>query len=189
MKQIENLVNLFISVVLITFVSCNRADTPEEILSRHPRILLLEGEEEMIKKSLETSRVWKDMHEAILGKSDAIISLTPVERELTGRRLLGKSREALRRIFYLSYSYRMTGDEKYAERAEKEMLAAAGFNDWNPAHFLDVGEMTMALAIGYDWLYHKLSPGSREIIREAILKKGLEPSFDSDYNRFSQCRA
>ncbi len=184
MKQIENLVNLFISAVLITFVSCNRADTPEEILSRHPRILLLEGEEEMIKKSLETSRVWKDMHEAILGKSDAIISLPPVERELTGRRLLGKSREVLRRIFYLSYSYRMTGDDKYAERAEKEMLAAAGFSDWNPSHFLDVGEMTMALAIGYDWLYHKLSPGSREIIREAILTKGLEPSFDSDYNRF-----
>ncbi len=184
MKSIEDIVKLFTLVVLATWVSCNSADTPDDILSRHPRILLFEGEEEIIKKSVEANPVWKEMHEAILAESDAIIGLTPVERELTGRRLLGKSREALRRIFYLSYSYRMTGEDKYFQRAEKEMLAAAGFSDWNPSHFLDVGEMTMALAIGYDWLYHELSPGSREIIREAILKKGLEPSFDPDYNWF-----
>ena len=184
MKTIKSLVKPFILVVLATCFSCNRADTPEDILSRHPRILLIEGEEEIIKKSVEANLIWKEMHETILGESDAIISLPPVERELTGRRLLGKSREALRRIFYLSYSYRMNGNEKYVERAEKEMLAAAGFSDWNPSHFLDVGEMTMAMAIGYDWLYHELSPLSREIIREAILKKGLEASLDPDYNWF-----
>jgi hypothetical protein len=150
--------------------------TPESFFSK--------GEEEIIKKSVEASPVWKKMHEAILNESDAIINLAPVERELTGRRLLSISREALRRIFYLSYSYRMTAQEKYFQRAEREMLAVAGFSDWNPSHFLDVGEMTMALAIGYDWLYHELSPGSREIIREAILKKGLEPSFNPDYNGF-----
>ena len=31
------------------------------------------------------------------------------------------------------------------------MLTAARFEDWNPSHFLDVAEMTFALAIGYDW--------------------------------------
>ena len=39
------------------------------------------------------------------------------------------------------------------ERLEEEMLAAAGFSDWNPGSFLDVAEMTTALAIGYDWLH------------------------------------
>ena len=72
----------------------------------------------------------------------------------------------------------MTGQKKYALRAEQEMLAAAAFSDWNPSHFLDVGEMTMALAIGYDWLYDKLSPASREIIRTAIVEKGLKASLD-----------
>jgi hypothetical protein len=37
------------------------------------------------------------------------------------------------------------------------MLAAAAFSDWNPSHFLDVAEMTAALAIGYDWLYEEVS--------------------------------
>ncbi len=85
MKPIENFVKLFILVVLVACFSCNRADTPEDILSRHPRILLFEGEEVIIMKSVEADPVWKDMHEAILGESDAIISIPPVERELIGR--------------------------------------------------------------------------------------------------------
>jgi len=40
----------------------------------------------------------------------------------------------------------------------------------------------MAMAIGYDWLYDYLSPASRSTVKEAILKKGLEPSLDSKYN-------
>ena len=57
------------------------------------------------------------------------------------------------------------------------MLAAAEFSDWNPSHFLDVGEMTLALAIGYDWLYDQLTEKERETIAEAIIEKGLKPSF------------
>lgn len=160
----------------------------EKPLPGHPRILLLEGEERIIKQSIADNPTWQQMHEAIVTESDHIIDLPALERTMVGRRLLGTSREALRRVFYLSYSYRMTGEEKYAERAESEMLAAAEFTDWNPSHFLDVGEMTMALAIGYDWLFDQLSPESRETIREAILEKGLEPSFDLDYNWFLEAR-
>lgn len=69
--------------------------------------------------------------------------------------------------------YLMTDDEIYAKRAEEEMLAAAAFEDWNPSHFLDVGEMTAALAIGYDWLYGFLSDESRTKIADAIIRKGL----------------
>jgi hypothetical protein len=75
----------------------------------------------------------------------------------------------------LSAAYRLTGDRAFAERAEKEMLAVAAFTDWNPSHFLDVGEMTAALAIGYDWLNDVLPPETRTLIRAAIVKKGLEP--------------
>jgi hypothetical protein len=38
--------------------------------------------------------------------------------------------------------------------------------------------MTMALAIGYDWLFDRLPEDSRETIRAAILGKGLQPSLD-----------
>ncbi len=149
---------------------------------QHPRILLLKGEEQQIQRAIESNAVWKKMHEAILKECDRIIDLPPVERIQIGRRLLDKSREALRRIFQLSYAYRMTGQEKYLARCEKEMLAIANFSDWNPSHFLDVAEMTMAVSIGYDWLYPKLSDESRKIIREAIVSKGLNQSLDPKYN-------
>ena len=90
--------------------------------------------------------------------------------------MLGRCRSVLERVCMCSYMYYVTGEEVYARRAEKEMLAAANFTDWNPKHFLDVGEMTTALAIGYDWLYDWLSPESRKIIEDAIIEKGLKAS-------------
>ncbi|HEY4209105.1 MAG TPA: heparinase II/III family protein [Puia sp.] len=148
----------------------------------HPRILLLKGEENAVKKTISGDKIWNKMQQAILDESDRIISLPPVERIKIGRRLLDKSREALRRLFFLSYAYRTTKDHKYLQRAEKEMMAIAAFSDWNPTHFLDVAEMTMAMSIGYDWLYDGLSKDERSAIREAILHKGIEPSLDPQYS-------
>lgn len=154
----------------------------KEELASHPRILMLEGEEKEIHKLLETDTLWAAMHTDMLKESDRIIDLPLLERKQVGMRLLFVSREALRRIFFLSYSYRMTEDGKYAQRAEQEMLAVSGFRDWNPSHFLDVAEMTLGVAIGYDWLYYQLSDESRKIIRDAIVQKGLNPSMDEKYN-------
>ena len=61
------------------------------------------------------------------------------------------------------------------------MLAAAAFTDWNPSHFLDVAEMTAALAIGVDWLHDGLDEPTRATIRRAIVEKGLRPSLTNDH--------
>ncbi|MEX0778613.1 MAG: heparinase II/III family protein [Balneolales bacterium] len=195
MKKTNSIIQILSVFLLITLISCSTGENDpgsenksDEFLPNHPRIMLLEGEENDIKQSIQDSPTWGKMHDAILAESDNIVNSPELEREMIGRRLLGTSRKALRNIFYLSYSYRLSGEEKYLDRAEREMLAAANFSDWNPSHFLDVGEMTMALAIGYDWLHDELSTESKGIIREAILKKGLEPSFDSDFNWFLEAK-
>ena len=138
----------------------------------HPRILLLAGEEQQIKANIVAEPAWAKVHQSIIEECDSLMALPLCERIIVGRRLRTESG----RIFSLSYAYRMTGQAKYAERAEKEMLALAAFVDWNPTHFLCVSGVTMAMAIGYDWLYNQLSPASREIIKSAILKKGIDPS-------------
>ena len=102
----------------------------------------------------------------------------PVEHKLIGPRLLDKSRKALRRISTLAGLYRLDGNKEWAERARKEMLAAAAFPDWNPSHFLDVAEMSTALGLGYDWLYAYLSAEDRATIRTALVEKGLKPGMD-----------
>lgn len=155
-----------------------------KLKSGHPRLLLLPGEEKKIISQIKKFPEWQNVHEAILTECARIDTLPPVERIQIGKRLLDKSRECLRRVFQLSYAYRITRDPKYLKRAEKEMLAVAAFEDWNPSHFLDVAEMTLAVAIGYDWLYNNLSVSTREVLRKAIIEKGINPSFDQRYNGF-----
>ena len=177
---------LNLTVLLALLVSSARAQIepvgPTTKLPAHPRILLLKGEEAPLMKAIAADKTWSSVHQVILTECDNLLTVAPVERIKTGRRLLDKSREALRRVFFLSYAWRMSGQEKYLKRAESELLAISAFSDWNPSHFLDVAEMTMAAAIGYDWLHDKLSEQSRSTIREAILKKGIEPSMDPKNN-------
>ncbi|MBK7099383.1 MAG: hypothetical protein IPH58_15000 [Sphingobacteriales bacterium] len=154
-----------------------KPENPDVVNNEHPRILLLKNEESQILQSITSDALLKKVHDVMLAESDKMISLPVLERVLTGRRLLGVSREAIRRIFFLSYSWRMTKNDKYYLRAQQEMLNVSNFTDWNPSHFLDVAEMTLGLAIGYDWLYEKLSPETRKSIQSAIIKKGIEPSY------------
>ena len=114
----------------------------------------------------------------IVAFCDAVLDEPPATRKMIGRRLLHTSRAALKRIFWLGYTYRVHGGEAYARKAIDEMLAVSAFSDWNPAHFLDVGEMTMAVAIGYDWLYDKMTPRERKTVARAIIDKGLKPALN-----------
>ena len=183
MNYLKNLLVLLLVTCNVVASFAQQSINLQSVTSKqHPRILLLKGEEDVIRQTIANQPVWKKMNEAIVAASDRVIDLPPIERIQIGRRLLDKSREAIRRIFYLSYSWRITGQEKYFLKAEKELLAISKFTDWNPSHFLDVAEMTMAVAIGYDWLYSKLSDESKKLIRDAIVTKGIYPSLDPKYN-------
>lgn len=182
MKQTVSL--LFTLFIISNLFSQDKSVNTDYKIPGHPRILLFEGEENVLLKKINKDQYWKELHTDIINETDNIINLPVSERIVTGRRLLAISRESIRRVFYLSYSYRMTKQKKYLDRAEKELLAISAFSDWNPSHFLDVAEMTMACAIGYDWLYDKLPATTRSIIKTAIIEKGLKPSFDDQYNWF-----
>ena len=144
-----NMLNLKFTVILCLTGLTAFAQVENKInlsaLPSHPRILLLAGEESAIKQTIVSDATWKSTHQFILDECNKLFARQPVERVLIGRRLLDKSREALRRVFYLSYAWRMTSETKYLERAEIELLAVSAFYDWNPSHFLDVAEMTMAV--------------------------------------------
>lgn len=168
----------FISFLIIcsTFLSATVNAQTTYPLTGHPRLFFLSADEAVLKAKLTATPNLDKVHQVILTECNKMLTLPVQQRILTGKRLLTISREAIRRISFLSYAYRMTGDARYAARAETEMLAMAAFIDWNPSHFLDVGEMTLAMAIGYDWLYNILSANSRTTISAAIKTKGIERS-------------
>ncbi|MGI5868964.1 MAG: heparinase II/III domain-containing protein [Kiritimatiellia bacterium] len=116
--------------------------------------------------------------DALVEEARAIVPLPVLERKQEGRRLLAVSREALRRISTLSIAWMRTRDPALLARAEAEMLAVCAFSDWNPSHYLDVGEMSLAVALGYDWLHDALPADSRETIADGLWRLGLETALD-----------
>ena len=183
MKFSCHLVHILVLIVTPLYIF-SQADAIGNSFSppAHPRILMFKEDEATVKKMIKTDPAWAKTHQIIIEESDKLLSTPTLERKQIGRRLLSVSREAIRRLFFLSYAYRLTEQREYLKRAEQEMLTISAFTDWNPSHFLDVAEMTMAMAIGYDWLFNNLSPESRTIIKDAITKKGIEPSLESKYN-------
>lgn len=114
--------------------------------------------------------------EFVRGTADACLGTKPSERIKEGRRLLDVSRTALYRINTLALAYRLYGNRAHLDRALSEMRAVCSFTDWNPSHFLDVGEMTLAVAIGYDWLYNDLPEEIRREIAAGLRRCGLDAS-------------
>jgi hypothetical protein len=173
---------LFCLLLNLTLLGEAKEVLPTDKLKEHPRLFLLKNEEIVLKEKITSDKLLSEVHNLIISESNQIINEPVLTRNQVGRRILHTSREAIRRILYLSYSFRMTSDSKYFDRAQKEMLNLATFENWNPTHFLDVAEMTMALSIGYDWLYDQLSVENKKLIEEAILNKGIQPSTVVKYN-------
>lgn len=143
----------------------------------HPRLLASAEDFSRLKKQAVTEPQLQTWAKSLREQSEAIMNAAPSRYEIPdGLRLLHISRQVMNRIYSLALSYRLTGERRFAERAWKELAAAAAFKDWNPRHFLDTAEMTHAFAIGYDWLYDVWTPEERSLLRGAIVEKGLKPA-------------
>lgn len=152
------------------------------IVTDHPRLLMTEADKERIRNAISKEHFWKQTDSLLMKAAHDVLPMPMPQRIVTGRRLLDVSRETLRRVLLLGYAYRMTDDIRFFTRAEQELMAVAAFSDWNPTHYLDVAEMTTAVAIGYDWFYNVMEERTKAILQHAIVDKGLTPSFDSRYN-------
>lgn len=161
-------------------------ETPEiarrldRMSSAHPRLFFAASGEADLRAKISADPVAKKLYAGVLAEADRQLSTPPVQRVLIGRRLLDKSRTCLTRVLHFAVAWRMTGEKKYLDRARAELVAVAAFADWNPKHFLDVAEMTMAVGVGYDWLYAALDEPTRAQLRTAIREKGLKASLTSN---------
>ncbi len=149
----------------------------------HPRLLLHSGEEGQIRAAIASQPVLASADSVLMVYCTKVMDLPPHPKKMAGKRI-EKMSEPLRRIFALSYAYRVHGDMKYADRAIAEMLNTAAYDGWNPDHYLDTSELTMALAIGYDWLFDLLTDEQKRAVAEAVKKYGFDTSFNDHYAWF-----
>ena len=177
----------FLIFQLSAFSSCEKAESqpqpePEIVLTgilktlqkEHPRLLLTETRLQELKTLSNTDARLKRYAADVVAQADKDIFKSPIQHVLIGPRLLDKSRECLLRVYDLAFAYRWTENPKYLAAAIANMKNVCAFADWNPSHFLDVAEMTHAVAIGYDWLYNKMDQATRNEIRTGLIKLGLK---------------
>ncbi len=147
-------------------------------LPAHPRLYGNAARWDALATQVKTDPASVRLYALLRREADDMLRRPPVAYEKEGARLLEPVREGRDRIVTLAAAARLTGDARYRERAVAEMRALAGLPTWNPGHFLDVAEATGGLALGYDWLYHDLTPADRTLCEDALLSHGLQTSFD-----------
>ena len=109
-------------------------------IKSHPRLLLQEGDVDRVRTSVQNVPQVEALYNFVMKRTEKMLEEPVSVRQKKGKRLLDVSRRVLERVLSCSCAYLLTGEKEYAERAEAEMVAAARFEDWNPSHFLDVGE-------------------------------------------------
>jgi hypothetical protein len=149
------------------------ADPLAHLRSGHPRLLFTDADLAIAKDAAGTDPLRAALHARIIEAAVSDLGMPPLKRVLKGPRLLDVSRTAIGRIATCAMAYRLTGDSRFADEARSNLLTVCAFPDWNPSHFLDVAEMSFAVAIGYDWLYPVLSEPDRAAVKAALLGKAL----------------
>ena len=151
-----------------------------EKFSVHPRIYFTKAREAEIKELLNTDEFLAKQVEGLYQKAELFLEEQRTKGLVDysfpdGSRLLGSSWRLIDRVTTFAFAYRMTGEQKYADAAIAEMIAASQFKDWNPRHFLDTAELAAGTALGYDWLYDVIPDEKRKVIREGLVKHALIP--------------
>lgn len=143
----------------------------------HPRLLVKPGDWERMRTRLQTDTIGVELLMYLNRLAEGTLTRPVITnfRNSDGD-TLGMVRGCQARMVTLAMAYRMNPDPRYLERALLEMRAAAQMEEWHPAHFLDVAEMCLGLALAYDWLYDELSDEDRRLVREALITKGLDPA-------------
>lgn len=107
--------------------------------------------------------------DSLITEADSLLNKGTVTYGLTdGTRMASTGEKFQNRMYALGMAYQITGDEKYATRAYKELEAVSNFYDWNPYHTLDMSTFAVGVAIGYDWMYDAFTTEERAVIEKGV---------------------
>lgn len=151
-------------LVNLTMYERPTAEELQQSLKPHPRIIYSSTDIANAKEKLKTSERNQERLEQIKARAAEFMKASPISYDkdnLDG--LLLKARASLNLIITLGQSYIFTENEEYAERIWQEAEAIAAFPEFHPAHFLDCGELSAALAIAYDWCYDYFAAKGKDL--------------------------
>ena len=147
--------------------------------NEHPRIMVEPDSFERINSLVETDENMAKWYASLKKSADAMLTAAAITYTPDkGDTLLESARTMLSRAKTLGLMYNLTGDTAYKDALWSNVQTVCAFPDWYPTHFLDVGEMSMAVAIAYDWVYNDWTKQQRRIMENALESKGLEVTLE-----------
>ncbi|MCX6327242.1 MAG: DUF4962 domain-containing protein [Bacteroidia bacterium] len=158
----------------------------------HPLLFFRASELDMIRKRISDNQpndIAAIAFSNVKKAADSLLTKPLIESNenakwVVARENLQVSRDMLARMSNLGFTYLITKDKKYADRAWAEIQKVLAFGTWKSSkrnYELGTSEMCSALAIAYDWFYDALSGGQREAMRIAMHEKGLKEAM-TDYD-------
>ena len=164
---------LTLLIAVASPLACLADDPLAHLRAGHPRLLVTDEAMARIVEDAKGDPLRAQANGIIVATAERLLTSKPIVHRLIGPRLLDQSRAAIAQIMTEAFAYRLTHDARFLTRAKADLNTVCAFEDWNPSHFLDVAEMSTAVAIGYDWLYADLSPEERSRCESALMTKAL----------------
>lgn len=143
----------------------------------HPRLMATNEDFEIIKNEISTSAIKKDWFNRLKKTADKYLTQEPPTYKTDGiyshNRTAGRTAREVTTL--LSLMYKLTDDVTYAERAWQEVEALCKWPAWAPDldTVINTGDIMIAVATGYDWLYDYLNLQQRKLVRDAALEYGF----------------
>lgn len=134
----------FISLVSLSFflfssvVNCKDASVlfPERVLQQHPRLLFSKQEEQRVQALAGREPLLDSLRAGLMKEAERLLVVPLQEDPRTKvkqtKDILQVSREQVYRMVNLSLAYRLSGDKRFAEKAEKELVHVCNYQDWDP---------------------------------------------------------
>jgi oligo-alginate lyase len=169
-------IKLFFLLVLAAHCALAQETVSFQTLKDHPRLFAGDAQIAAIKK--QTDIVTKNLLAIIRADAEARLAAAPITYP-NGVSNMGTSRAVQGRIIALAMAYRLFNDPRFLQKVKEDLLQLSSISNWGTGHFLDVGEASLAAGIGYDWLYHHLSPAERKKVEEAIKQNALLPGLEA----------
>jgi hypothetical protein len=153
------------------------------LAKKSPKLILTPAIEKEIKKKLKTDPLVQNYYSYLKKQADSILEKPLLKHELEGFRMLAVSREMVERMGVLCMVYRLEKKPEMLKRIDSELLAVCNFADWNTQHFLDVAEMSFAVALAIDWTGEFLPKSTIQLAKKSLVEKGIIPSYNEGGER------
>ena len=150
-----------------------------------PRLVLNPALEKNLREKLKSDPLIQNIYKSIQYNAESVLAMDLITVDIpdnprSQRNQLGISRNFLYRINMLAMVYRIDKDPKILQRINDEVVAACNFPTWNPRHYLDVGEMSLAIALALDWTAGELPKQTIALAKKSLIEKGIKPSWPED---------